>query len=177
MPLLKTDGDYGPKTRERWRQAAKLLGAPGLIQRVDGKHAKVDHETGRAIEADNAKPHAPAALARFGPPPQIPAAHPAAASNATDAHHPAPSQSSPAGYDPGGARRLSKSVANNLKRSGKAGYDRRLLGSFQLKAGLTPDQKYGGRTRGALVYYGQKDAVQPFAAPLETVPYKPPFGE
>jgi hypothetical protein len=49
-----------------------------------------------------------------------------------------------------------------------------LVAKFQVQAGLTPDRIYGGRTRGALLYYGGTDAPEPFFKPTETIPYQPP---
>lgn len=88
-----------------------------------------------------------------------------------------PSRPQP-GFDPLGARKGSSSVANNLKRAGRAGYDRRLLKSWQTKAGLAADGVYGGATRGALMFFGVKDPPQPFFkgadGTLRTIPYVPP---
>lgn len=78
------------------------------------------------------------------------------------------------GYDPDSARRGAKSLASHLKRTGRAGYDRRLLRAWQTKAGLKSDGIYGGETRGALLYYGASDAPQPFFKPTNTIPYTPP---
>lgn len=77
------------------------------------------------------------------------------------------------GYKPDAARRGAPSVSAHLKRAGKAGYDRRLLKTWQTQAGLKPDGLYGPGTRGALVFFGQKDPPAAFAG-SGTTPYKPP---
>ena len=73
---------------------------------------------------------------------------------------------------------MAPGLARHLRRAKKAGYDRRLLRDFQVKAGLVPDRLYGGATRGALLYYGGKDAPAPFSrnrqGTFETLPYTPP---
>jgi hypothetical protein len=160
-PLLKTDGLWGPKTQSRYVAIARAVNRSATIARVDGRTARAADGTLKAI--DRAAPVARVVVAPSAAP------HPADSAPPQDVSP----QSTPAGYDLEGARRLSRSVANNLRR-GKASYDRRLLESFQRKAGLTPDRAYGGRTRGALVYFGQRDAPQPFSAPHETIPYAPP---
>ena len=76
------------------------------------------------------------------------------------------------GYKPDAARRAASSIANHLKRSGKAKYDRRMLKQWQTHAGLPADGIYGPATRGALVYFGQKDPPAPFLG-TGTIAYKP----
>lgn len=71
-----------------------------------------------------------------------------------------------------GARRMAPSLAQHLSRAGRAGYDRRLVRTFQQKAGLTQDGIYGGSTRGALLYFGGSAAPAPFFPPLETIPFR-----
>ena len=80
----------------------------------------------------------------------------------------------PAGYDPDGARKMAPSLAQHLTRAGRAGYDRRLLRTFQAKAGIAPDGIYGGASRGALLAMGAPNAPAPFFPPLDTVPYRGP---
>ncbi len=82
------------------------------------------------------------------------------------------SRSQPSGFNPTAARRSAPSIANHLKRSGKAKYDRRLLKQWQTQAGLTADGLYGPASRGALVYFGVKDPPAPFAG-SGTTPYTP----
>jgi hypothetical protein len=85
----------------------------------------------------------------------------------------APTPRSHPGYSPTVARRSASSIANHLRRAGKAKYDRRLLRQWQTQAGLTADGLYGPATRGALVYYGIKDPPAPFAG-SGIVPFRPP---
>lgn len=82
-------------------------------------------------------------------------------------------RSQPPGYKPDAARRGSAALSNHLKRAGKAGYDRRMLKTWQTQAGLPADGLYGPATRGALVFYGQKDPPAPFVG-SGTVPFTPP---
>lgn len=89
------------------------------------------------------------------------------------AQRPAPTPRSQPGYQPIVARRSASSIANHLKRAGKAKYDRRLLKQWQTQAGLSADGAYGPATRGALVFYGVKDPPAAFAG-TGTVPFKPP---
>lgn len=89
---------------------------------------------------------------------------------------PPPAQSTPSipdGYDPVAARKAARGVANNLKK-GRAGYSRPLLKQWQKQAGIAPDGVYGGATRGALIFFGEKDPPRAFFPPLDTVPYRPP---
>jgi peptidoglycan hydrolase-like protein with peptidoglycan-binding domain len=85
---------------------------------------------------------------------------------------PPPRSQSP-GYKPDAAKRAAASVSAHLKRTGKAGYDRRLLRQWQTQAGLTADGLYGPATRGALIFYGQKDPPAAFAG-SGTVPFTAP---
>jgi murein L,D-transpeptidase YcbB/YkuD len=72
------------------------------------------------------------------------------------------------------ARRGAKAVASHLARTGRSGYDRRLLRQWQTQAGLTGDGIYGGATRGALIFYGVKDPPRAFFKPVDTIPFSPP---
>jgi len=109
----------------------------------------------KAAPAPAARPAAAAAT-----PPQPAAAAPAAA-------HDVP----PVGFDPAGARKMAKQVANNLQSKGVAGYDHALLRSFQTKAGISADGIYGGGARGALIHFGVPRPPQPFFKPTTTQPY------
>lgn len=77
------------------------------------------------------------------------------------------------GYNPTSARKGAASLSNNLKRTGKAGYDRRMMRQWQTQAGLTADGLYGPATRGALIYFGVKDPPAAFSG-SGTATYKPP---
>jgi hypothetical protein len=82
--------------------------------------------------------------------------------------------STPAGYDPVKARSRARALAAYLAKKGPAGYSHDELKSWQLQAAITPDGKYGGSARGALIFYGVKDPPRPFFAPVATLPYIPP---
>jgi hypothetical protein len=82
-------------------------------------------------------------------------------------------RSQPSGYNPTAARRGAPSIANHLKRAGKAKYDHRLLRQWQTQSGLKPDGLYGPASRGALLFFGVKDPPQPFSG-TGTTPYQPP---
>jgi murein L,D-transpeptidase YcbB/YkuD len=51
------------------------------------------------------------------------------------------------------AKKMAADVAANLRNKGKAGYDRKLLASFQTKAGITGDGLYGPLAVAALKYF------------------------
>jgi len=80
-------------------------------------------------------------------------------------------------FDAAAARALAAQVEKNL-RNPPAGnvynYDRNLMKRFQLAAGLVADGEYGGRTRGALIYFGASSAPKALFAPTATVTYHPP---
>ena len=82
--------------------------------------------------------------------------------------------STPAGYDPVKARSRARALAAHLAKKGPAGYSHEELRSWQVQAAITPDGKYGGSARGALIHYGVKDPPRPFFAPVATLPYIPP---
>jgi hypothetical protein len=82
--------------------------------------------------------------------------------------------STPAGYDPVKARSRARALAAYLAKKGPAGYSHDELKSWQVQAAITPDGKYGGSARGALIFYGVKDPPRPFFAPVATLPYIPP---
>jgi murein L,D-transpeptidase YcbB/YkuD len=73
------------------------------------------------------------------------------------------------------ARIEAQSVANDLRESGQV-YNAQKLADWQAWAGLSPDGMYGGKTRGALLYFGARDVPPPFVQPLSTQPYTPPGG-
>jgi peptidoglycan hydrolase-like protein with peptidoglycan-binding domain len=73
-----------------------------------------------------------------------------------------PPRSQTPGVNLEAARRGSSAVAANLKRKGKAGYDRRALSTWQKQAGLAADGLYGAKTRAALLAHGVKDPPPPF---------------
>lgn len=88
---------------------------------------------------------------------------------------PRPSPSlTPPGYDPDGARRMAQALARNIKNKGRSGYDRRLVKTFQTKAGIVSDGIYGGETAGALMFYAGSEAPKPLFPPLEVIPYRQP---
>lgn len=105
------------------------------------------------------------------PPQEITAQVPAAPAAPQAAIAPKPQ---PTGYNPQAARREAASLAAHLKRAGRAGYDRRMLESWQRKAGLIPDRIYGGASRGALRFYGVSDPPLAFFPPTEEIPFVPP---
>ena len=73
--------------------------------------------------------------------------------------------------DPVEARKLMGAVASNLSSQG-SNYDPAMLRGFQKAAGLTPDGLYGGRTRGALLYYGAPIIIpKPMHGPNITYKY------
>lgn len=125
---------------------------------------------------------APKAVAKTVPTPAAPpkpVPKPRAAPKPAPAPAPAPMPvaapaPAPAGYDPDGARKMAASLSQHLTRAGRPGYDRRLLRTFQTKAGIKPDGIYGGSSRGALLFFGASNAPAPFFPPLETVPYRGP---
>lgn len=82
--------------------------------------------------------------------------------------------SSPAGYDPVKARARARAIAAHLAKKGPSSYSHAELQTWQRQAGLTADGKYGGSSRGALIYFGVKDPPRPFFAPVATLPYVPP---
>lgn len=82
--------------------------------------------------------------------------------------------STPAGYDPVKARSRARALAAHLAKKGPANYSHDELRSWQVQAALTPDGKYGGSARGALIHYGVNDPPRPFFAPVATLPYIPP---
>ena len=77
----------------------------------------------------------------------------------------------PAGFDLAKAKDLAAKVNANLISAGRDKYDHTLLRSFQIAAGIASDGLYGGGARGALIFYGQKNAPAPFFAPTSTAPY------
>jgi hypothetical protein len=96
------------------------------------------------------------------------------------AQRPATTPRSQPGYDPSVARRAASSIANHLRRAGKAKYDHRMLKQWQTQAGLDSapmllkaDGLYGPATRGALIFYGVKDPPTPFLG-SGSLPFKPP---
>jgi hypothetical protein len=74
--------------------------------------------------------------------------------------------------DLAGAKRMAGDVAANLRNKGRAGYDRKLLASFQTKAGITGDGIYGPLAQSALKHFGA-NAPTAFAAGSVKV-YTPP---
>lgn len=158
---LKEDGLYGPKTQTAWAAASKRYRPPAALQdatrepvfgRVSATQAAVYKPTAEAI----------AQAAQQAPPP-------AASSVSQTSPKPIPE-----GYDPVKARAAARAVANHLKRSGRANYDRRLLAQWQRTAGIVADGIYGGGTRGALLHYGGTEAPPPFFAPTTTTRYVAP---
>ena len=71
------------------------------------------------------------------------------------------------------ARRLAPQVAEDI-RTRSYSYSRQRLRDFQRAAGLTADGQYGGASRGALVFFGVRDAPRALFAPTRTVRYQPP---
>lgn len=80
----------------------------------------------------------------------------------------------PSGYNPEQARAQAPGIAAHLASKGPKAYSRNRLAEWQTVAALSADGKYGGSTRGALVYYGATKAPRPFVAPVATLPYHPP---
>ncbi|UJR87307.1 MULTISPECIES: peptidoglycan-binding domain-containing protein [Sandaracinus] len=141
-----------------------------------------DVSPSRSTTASPAPPASPAAA------PAPPAAEPP---RRTDHRAPAPSSTSEpsrpdaearrqnvnapggAGVDLALARRLAPQMGAEIARQGFV-YSRQKLQRFQRAAGLQADGLYGGTTRGALVYFGVRNAPAPLFAPRETVSYQPP---
>ncbi len=60
------------------------------------------------------------------------------------------------------ARREAPTLAQHLRKRGKAGYSRQLVTDFQKHAGIKPDGVYGPYTRSALIHFGVSDPPAPF---------------
>lgn len=145
----KPSGSFTPKPKPKQPAAtlSRTLSAPLATSPSQGGSPSLAPPLSADIPTDTLSPSAP----RPGPTPR----------------------SQPPGYNPDVARRSAPSIANHLKRAGKANYDRKLLAQFQTQAGLKPDKLYGPGTRGALVFFGAKDAPPAFTG-SGTTPYKPP---
>lgn len=145
-------------------------------QREDER--ELDELIRRAVEEQDRSP----APAPFVGPPNPFRERDALASNAAD-EGPAPPFVGPPrppvnqrpGVDLATARRMAPSLAQHLTRAGRANYDRRLVRTFQTRAGLIADGIYGGATRGALLYFQANNAPQPFFKPANTIPYNGPL--
>lgn len=75
------------------------------------------------------------------------------------------------GAVPEDARMMMPGVAGDLSAHG-ANYNRTALKAFQRAAGIAADGLYGGRTRGALLFYGAPIVIPPpMTAPFETYTY------
>lgn len=161
---LVVDDLYGPKTAAAWAAEAQRRGLIGDFLRVDKNTANVDKTAYATIYAASvqAQKAREAASAKPAPTPAL--------ESRTEPAKP----TVPTGYDPSKARSGARALANHLSRTGRTNYDRRLLKQWQTWAALKPDGLYGGKTRGALLYFGGKDAPQPFVKPTETQPYVPP---
>jgi hypothetical protein len=79
----------------------------------------------------------------------------------------------PYGYDANKAKLLAREVVRQIT-ARSFDYDRNLLKKFQVAAGLKPDGLYGGRSMGALKFYGALRAPKPLYDPKVEVPYTPP---
>ena len=66
----------------------------------------------------------------------------------------------PQDFNPSEASRLASAIASNI-RTKRYSYNRRGLAVFQRAAGLTPDGLYGGKSAGALVFYGVSPPPRP----------------
>lgn len=77
------------------------------------------------------------------------------------------------GLDLATARRLAPTLAQRIRRQ-QYSTDRRLVSQFQRAAGLPQDGLYGGKTRGALIYFGVKDPPPALFKPTKTEAYRVP---
>lgn len=83
--------------------------------------------------------------------------------------------SGPAGYDPDLARRLAPGVALAIRTAPYAAGTKTLVSRFQVAAfGGIGDGKYGGKTKGALRYYGISNPPNALYRPLAEVAYVAP---
>lgn len=109
------------------------------------------------VEQAHATPPPAPAPAPHAPPTPTPAPHapPAPTPPAPAPHAPPtpPAAHLPAGFNPTEAARLASAVALNI-RTRRYSYSRRGLTAFQRAAGLAPDGLYGGKSAGALRFYG-----------------------
>lgn len=78
------------------------------------------------------------------------------------------------GVDLGLAKSTAPKVAAHLKKTGRSGYDRKVLRLWQGRAGITPDGIYGRGAAAALKYFTPTAPAAFFAQGAAT--YKPPAG-
>jgi hypothetical protein len=116
---------------------------------------------------------APAATPGGAAPPAPPAATPATSAAPPTSSAPPGQGVRTAAYNAAGARQLAPRVASDVRAKGRS-YNREQMKEFQRSAGIVDDGVYGGETRGALVFYGVRDAPGPVFRPNQTIAYRPP---